>query len=623
MRRRDLLSLAASTSAAALAPAALAQVRKAPGPVDRAAERGPQADAGPLAPLWDAFLQEDLVISPEFATSLGLDKGRNAQLKSRLGDRSDAGRAAHRRLTDSQIARLRAAGRPAAGTLGAVDYDTVLYNLESDRGLLQFDFGTRGMSGEAEPYVISQLTGAYQGVPDFLDSQHRIDTAVDADAYLSRLEAFAVGLDADTQSFREDTGAGVIPPDFIMDTTLVQLKNARTTPENADVVTALARKAREKGLSPDYARKAQAIYAARIGPALDRQLAAVSAARPRATSAAGVGRLAQGAALYAAGLHASTTTQMKPEDIHALGLAQGKEVSARLDETLKANGLTRGTVAERVQGLYKDPAQLFPNTAAGKAQLLAYLNNRLTGVKAKLPQWFGHLPHYAVEVRPVPAAIDAGAPLAYTNFPAVDGSRPGIIYFNLHDLSEWPKFNLPSTLYHEGLPGHQLQGGVALENTSIPLLRRSLGFSGYQEGWALYAEQLADEMGMYADDPLGRVGYLKAQLFRCGRLVVDTGIHHYGWSRDKAVDYLMALDGDARGSTTREVDRYCVWPGQACAYKIGHTVINRIRDRSRAALGSRFDIRSFHDAMLRPGAMPLDVLDGVMARWTASGGAAG
>ncbi len=613
MRRRDMLAFTAS---AAFATGAAAQSHKTPSLVL------PRVREGTLDTLWTAFLAEDLQRSPEFATSLGLDKGVNAQLKSRLGDRSDAGRAAARRANASQIARLQAVARPAAGSLSAVDYDTVLYNLESDRGLLAFDFGTRGMSGEAEPYVISQLTGAYQGTPDFLDSQHRIDTTADADAYLSRLEAFATGLDADTASFREDTGAGVIPPDFIMDTTMAQLGKARTSPATADVVTSLERRTKEKGLSADYGRKAQAIYAERIGPALDRQLAAVKAVRPKAGSAAGIGRLKEGPALYAAGLRASTTTRMTPEEIHKLGLAQGADVSARLDGVLKAQGMTQGTVAARIQALYKEPAQLFPDTPAGKEQLLAYLNGRLSAVKAKLPQWFGHLPHYAVEVRPVPPAIDAGAPLAYTNFPAVDGSRPGIIYFNLHDISEWPRFNLPTTLYHEGLPGHQLQGGVALENTSIPLLRRSLGFSGYQEGWALYAEQLADEMGMYADDPLGRVGYLKAQLFRCGRLVVDTGIHHYGWSRDKAVDYLTGLDGDARGSTTREVDRYCAWPGQACAYKIGHTVINRIRDRSRATLGPRFDIRRFHDAMLRPGAMPLDVLDGVMTQWTAGGGVA-
>ena len=611
MRRRDLLSLAASASAAALASEVAPGVASA-----QATPEGANA-GGKLAPLWETFLQEDLQHSPEQATALGLDKGVNAQLKSRLSDASERGLEAARALNFSQLRRLQAVDRRSLSGLQAVDYDTVLYDRRAGARLLAFPFGT-GSTGEAEPYVLSQLTGSYQGVPDFLDSQHRIDGSPDADAYLSRLEAFAANIDRETARFREDTGRGMIPPDFLLDTALTQMAKGRTTPERADVVTSLERRAKDKGLSPDYGRRARAIYAERIGPALDRQIAAVKAVRPRAVHAAGIGARPQGSEIYAAGLHASTTTDMSAEEIHKLGLAQGAEVTARLDGVLKAQGMTQGTVAERVQALYKDPKQFFPATPAGKTELLAYLNGRLTAVKAKLPQDFGLIPHFAMEVRPVPPAIDAGAPLAYTNTPAPDGSRPGIIYFNLHDTAEWPRWNLPTTLYHEGLPGHQQQGGVALENHDIPLLRRAMYFSGYGEGWALYAEQLADEMGMYDDDPLGRVGYLKAQLFRCGRLVVDTGMHHYGWSREKAVAYLTGLDGDAVGSTTREIDRYCAWPGQACSYKIGHTIWNRLRTRAKTELGPRFDIRGFHDAGLKAGAMPLDVLDRVIADWTRS-----
>ena len=610
MRRRDLLLTAAAVGGASAAPA-LAQPGSASGTAPGAAPGD-----GALLALLDDFFAEQLRRNPEEATSLGLDKGRDAALKARLSDRSAAGVAAARSANADRLERLAHVERPALSPLRRVDYDTVIYNERAARRNLAFDFGGHDGFGGA-PYVLSQLNGAYQATPDFLDSQHRIDTAADADAYLSRLEAFATGIDADTDGFRRDTGAGVVPPDFLMDTTLVQLAKGRTAPENADVVTSLERRAKEKGLSDSYGARARRLYAERVGPALDRQIAAVRAVRPRAGHEAGVGRLKRGPEFYAAALHSSTTTDMTPEQIHALGLAQGAEVSARLDGVLRARGLTQGTVGERVRGLYKDPTLYYPNTPEGKRQLIAYLNGRLEAVKARLPRMFDHIPKFAVEVRAVPAAIDAGAPLAYTNFPALDGSRPGIIYFNLHDTAEWPRWNLPSTQYHEGVPGHQLQGGIALENTSIPTLRRALFFSGYGEGWALYAEQLADELGMYDDDPLGRIGYLKAQLFRCGRLVVDTGIHHYGWSREKAVDYLTGLDGDAVGSTTREIDRYCATPGQACSYKIGHTIWNRLRDRSRAALGPRFDIKGFHDAGLRPGAMPLDVLDRVVADWTA------
>jgi uncharacterized protein (DUF885 family) len=613
MRRRDFFSLAAATIAgpALRSSEAFAQDR---GELGAAAAEG---RSGRPDALWNQLLQEHLHRKPQAATELGLDKGENAALKFRLNDRSLAGRAADRAAIAERLRFLGRVDRTALQGLSAIDYDTVLYQARSAERLLAFDYGAED-GFEAAPYVLSPLNGAYRTVPDFLDSQHRIDSVADADAYLSRLEAFATGIEADTARFLTDAGAGVIPPDFLMDKTLVQLAKGRSTPEEADVVVSLERRVRQKGFSTHYAEAARRLYAERVGPAIDRQMAAVQSVRPRAGHEAGVWRLPNGAAFYAAGLHGSTTTDMTPEEIHKLGLAQGAEVSAKLDELLKAQGLNQGTFAERVQALYKDPKLFFPNTPAGKQELIAYLNERLAAVKARLPRHFLHIPHYAVEVRPVPAAIDAGAPMAYTTFPALDGSRPGIIYFNLHDTAEWPRWNLPSVLYHEGLPGHQLQGGVAQENTAIPILRRAMFFSGYGEGWALYAEQLADELGMYDDDPLGRIGYLKAQLFRCGRLVVDTGIHHYRWSREQAIAYLTALDGDAVSSTTREIDRYCAEPGQACSYKIGHTIWNRLRDRARRELGSRFDIREFHDTALAAGAMPLDVFDRMIADWTRS-----
>ncbi|HEX5378991.1 MAG TPA: DUF885 family protein, partial [Phenylobacterium sp.] len=254
----------------------------------------------------------------------------------------------------------------------------------------------------------------------------------------------------------------------------------------------------------------------------------------------------------------------------------------------------------------------YPNTDAGRAELLAGLQVKLKEVAARLPRMFAHLPHQQIEARRVPPAIQDGSPGAYSESAPMDRSRPGTINFNLKNTNEWPKWNLSSTLYHEGLPGHQLQGGLAQESPGIPAIRKNMYFSGYGEGWALYAEQLAAELGMYEDDPLGEIGWLKAQIFRAGRCVVDTGMHTMRWSREQAIEYLMALDGDAVGSTTREVQRYCAIPAQACSYKIGHTFWNQQRDRAKAALGDRFDIKAFHDAGLLSGAMPLDVLADVI-----------
>ena len=279
--------------------------------------------------------------------------------------------------------------------------------------------------------------------------------------------------------------------------------------------------------------------------------------------------------------------------------------------------MTKGTVGARMAALYADPSQLYPNTDAAKADAIAYCNKRLADIRPRLPGVFNRMPDYRFEVRRVPAATEAGAASAFSQAPPLDGSRPGLVYFNLHDSAEWPKFCLSTTVFHEGLPGHQFEGGLALGNAHLPLIRKASGFSGYGEGWALYAEQLADEIGMYDDDPLGRLGYLKFQLFRANRCVVDTGLHHLRWSREKAIDYFVAQEGEARGFATREVERYCANPGQACSYKLGHTVFTGIRAKAKAAMGARFDIKAFHDTVLNCGRVPLDILQRVGDDWIA------
>jgi uncharacterized protein (DUF885 family) len=587
----------------------------APWAAARAQAPSSAAEDARLNSLFDAFFQEDLRENPEGATQLGLDTGANADLKSRLRDDSAAGIAAAKALNADQLRRLLAIDRGALTTAGKVNRDTVLYTRQSASAVMAFDFG--GNSFGPSPYVVSQLTGAYQSVPDFLDTKHRIAEAADADAYLARLEAFAVQLDQNTDRMVHDAGVGVIPPDFILETALVQMTATRKPADDSILVASIRRRAAEKGLADHYGDDAARIYNEKILPALDRQIAETRRQRALATHDAGVGHFKDGPAFYAAALHATTTTALKPDEVHKLGLDQGAEISARLDDLLKARGLTRGTVGQRIAALYRDPAGLYADTDDGKAQAIAYCNDRLAAIRPRLPTRFKRLPPYAFEVRRVPTALEAGAATAYSQAPALDGSRPGLVYFNLHDTAEWPKWTLPTVVFHEGLPGHQLEGGLALSNTSLPLIRKTIGFSGYAEGWALYAEQLADEMGMYDDDPMGRIGFLKAQLFRAGRCVVDTGIHHLGWSREKAIAYFIDLEGDAPGLATREVERYCATPGQACSYKIGHTVWTRARARAIAALGARYDIKDFHEAGLACGRVPLDVLDGVIDAWVA------
>jgi uncharacterized protein (DUF885 family) len=480
----------------------------------------------------------------------------------------------------------------------------------------RFDFGGSAFSPSA--YVLSQLTGVYQSVPDFLDTKHTIATAEDADAYLSRLSAYGDQLNADTDRLRHDVGLGITPPDFILDLTLEQMGKTREPADKALVVTSIARRAAEKGLGARYGVDAAKIYNENVLPALDRQLAETKKLRAGAVHDAGVWRFKEGPTFYEAALHSTTTTKYSPDEVHKIGLDQGKEISARLDGLLKAQGLTQGSVGQRIKHLYADPAQIFPNTDAGKVEAIAYCNRRLDEIRPRLPSAFKRLPPYKFEVRRVPPQTEAGAASAFSQGAALDGSRPGIVYINLHDSAEWPKFCLSTTIFHEGLPGHQLAGGLALSNTGLPLIRKSAGFSGYGEGWALYAEQLADEIGMYDDDPLGRIGYLKFQLFRANRMVVDTGIHHMRWSREQAIARFVESEGEAPGFAAREVERYCATPGQACSYKLGHTTIVNLRSRAKAALGPKFDIKDFHEAVLAGGNVPLDILDQTGDAWIAA-----
>ena len=567
------------------------------------------ADTAPdpaLAALFDKLFQDSLRGNPERATLLGLDKGANADLKSKLSDRSAAGRAQAKALNAGQLAALKAF---AAGRLGPVDrinYDTVLYLRESAVSIDAFDFG--GAAFGASPYCVSQLTGAYQSVPDFLDTKHAIATAEDAEAYLSRLGAFARQIDDDTEQMRHDAGLGVVPPDFILDLTLAQLTAVQVPAEQSLLVKSIGRRAAEKGLDSGYQAKAAEIFSSQIAPAVARQIEQAKRLRAQAVHDAGVRRLPSGEAFYAACLRASTTVSKTPEEVHRFGLDQVKELSARLDPLLKAQGLSSGTVGERLAALSRDPRYLFPDTDAGKADIIAFCNMRLDAVRPRLPALFKRIPGYQFEVRRVAPATEPGAALAFSQAPPLDGSRPGLVYFNLKNSADWPKFTLETTVFHEGLPGHQLESGLALSNKNLPLIRKSGSFSGYGEGWALYAEQLADEMGMYDDNPLGRIGYLKAQLFRAARCVIDTGLHHFGWSRERAIAYFVEVEGHPEGGAASEVERYTVNPGQACSYKLGHAVFAGGREKARQALGARFSIQDYHEAVLSSGRVPLDIL---------------
>jgi uncharacterized protein (DUF885 family) len=596
-RRQFLGNLLTASSGAALYAAGI------PG-ISWAAEN---AGGEQLNALLDTFFHEDLLRAPERATLLGLDKGEMAGLRAKLADRSAAGIAAGKAATADQLKRLKALDRAALTGIDAVNYDCVAYVLEQrDHINKKFDWGA---TWERSPYVISQLTGTYQSLPTFLDTKHPLNTQEDVDAYLARMEGFATALDNDTEAFNRDVGRGVVPPDFLLTTTLTQIEALETPSDESILLVSLAKRAGK--LPGDPLPAARKIWNEKIAPAIERQWGAVKQARAKAKHDAGVWHVKDGDSWYGEFLQANTTTKMTPDEIHKMGLEHAAELTAKIDGILKEQGMTQGGVGARIKGLYTED-RFYPNDDEGKKQLVSDLQARLEAVVAKLPAYFHEMPKAKAVVMRVPQTIEAGAPSAYYQPAALDGSRPASIYFNLHDTHEWPKWALPSTLYHEGMPGHHMQNAIAQETQGLPRYRSSMFFSGYGEGWALYAEQLADEMGVYEGDPLGRVGYLKDQLFRAGRLVIDTGMHAKKWTREKAVAYMVDLIGDAESSVTREVDRYCAWPGQACSYKIGHAVWNKLRTEAKTALGDKFDIRDFHHVGLTSGSMPLDVLSKVM-----------
>ena len=600
MHRRQFLEASALVGAAVALPSA--------------AWGAATAEDARLAALLDGFFNEGVDENPQQASSLGLDKGARAPLKSQLNDYSADGKAQQAARVKDRLARLRTIDRTALSAAPQLDYDVVAFDLSrSVAAETRFGFGSA--RGNFQPYVISQQQGPYRSVPDFLDSTHKITGADDAESYLARLAAFPKALDDSLARQMSDAARGVFAPDFALDVTLQQLHALRRQPAGQTVlVESLVRRARAAGLMADYAPRATAIVEGEVFPAFDRHIAAITQLRAKATHEAGVWRLPDGEAYYAAGVKSSTTTELSPADVHGLGLAQVAEISGRLDTMLKAQGLTKGSVGARLTALGARPDQRHANTDAGRAELLAALNAQIKLAYPRLPAAFGTLPKAPIEVRRVPEFIQEGASNGYYQGAAIDGSRPAAYYINLKNTAEWPKFSLPTLTYHEAVPGHHLQVSIAQESTDIPLLRRRGGYSAYSEGWALYAEQVADELGLYDGDPLGRIGYLQSFLFRAARLVVDTGIHYKRWSREKATDYLVTTTGFARGRAQREIDRYCVGPAQALSYKVGHTQWAKLRDAVKAKQGAKFDQRAFHE-VLRQGAMPLVILERVvMAR---------
>ncbi|GAA0765039.1 DUF885 domain-containing protein [Brevundimonas olei] len=606
-RRRLLMSVAAGGALAAVGPVrALASTALT--------QAAPNAATTAFHALLDRIADEMLLSDPELLTMLGMDRGPKADARFKLSDRSQAKIDADKAKFVDAMKAVKAIDQGQLNAADQVYYDTLEFF--GDTVMTGYDFPYGG-GFSPSPYTVSQLGGAYQQIPDFLDSQHRIETADDAEAYLSRLSAFAAGMDAERARMQAEFAAGAVPPDFVIDRTLTQMDAITGTAVADSVMTkSLARRTAEKDISGDWAARAEAILTNEVYPAIQRQADAFKTVRPNATHDGGVWRLPDGEAYYRFGLKYYTTSSMTPDEVHQMGLDQVAEISARTDALLKAQGLTQGSVGARVAALGEDARFVYPNTDEAKDELIQELNAQMVAIQARMPEYFGRLPKSPCDIKRVPVAIEAGAPGGYYMPPALDGSRPGAYYINLRDTAEWPKWTLPTLTYHEAVPGHHFQIALQQEKPDTPLLMKVMGFSAYSEGWGLYAEQLADEIGAYENDPFGQIGYLQSLMFRAARLVVDSGLHHKRWSREQGIRYMVDTLGDQESSIATEVERYCVWPGQASSYKVGHTTWVRLREDAKKRLGGRFDIKGFHDTGLNLGGVPLTVLERTMNAWT-------
>jgi uncharacterized protein (DUF885 family) len=557
--------------------------------------------------LLDSIAENLLRLSPESATSLGIDKGEHAALRSQLSDRSAAGQRRVAETLRADLTRVNAIDTAALDHSTRTSVEVVRSAYATALEGFALPYGDVAVGGwRNTPYVVIQNVGAYLDVPRFLDSEHQINDASDAEAYLSRLQSYPKQLDGELARAADARAKGLVPPDFLLDKALGQLKQSVDgARKGGGLVESIERRTREKNIPGNWAERARAIVQQDVVPALERQVAELTAERALAKSAPGMWAQPGGDAYYAWALKASTTTTMTPDEVHQMGLEELRALQGRMDPILKSLGYTKGSVGERMQALGKDPRYKFSPGDKGRAEIMAFIEERVRIIRTKLPQMFNTLVKGNLEVRRLPPEEEPGAPGAYGGAGSIDGTIPGKFWINLRTTDLHTKFDLPDLTHHEAIPGHVWQGEYA---NKLPLIRTLLSFNAYSEGWALYAQQLADEFGVYDDFPAGRLGYLQGIAFRACRLVVDTGLHAKRWSREQGVRFFVEENGSKEEEVRSEVDRYCSWPGQACGYKVGHSEINRQREKAKAALGPKFDIKAFNDAVVLGGNVPMDVL---------------
>ena len=491
---------------------------------------------------------------------------------------------------------------------------------------------------ESEPffyhdYPVNQMFGVQNNLPSFLESAHKLRNASDADAYISRLSKFDTKFDQVLEGLKIREDMGIIPPRFVIDRVLnemkgftgqgqpkIELEKGDDDPIHKNILYANFKdkidtlKALSDADKKELNDRVEVEMRATVFPAYQKLINYFTVLREKANDDDGVWKFPDGDKFYRYMLKQNTTVSLDPEEIHNIGLSEVSRVEKEMREILISQGYkdTTKTIGEVVQSLNKEERFLYPNDDEGRKQALAEYNRLLDDISNNLDSAFDVRPKASLEVKRVPAFKEEGSAGAYYSGPPVDKSRGGTFYVNLRDMHEIVKFGMKTLAYHEGIPGHHFQIAIQSELENVPMFRNILGFTSYAEGWALYSERVAWELGFYKNDPFGNLGRLQAEMFRSVRLVVDTGIHHKRWTRQQAIDYMVSKTGMPVSEVTTEIERYIVMPGQACAYKIGMLKILALREKAKTALGDTFDIRKFHNVVLKNGSVPLDVLESIV-----------
>ncbi|GGD74980.1 DUF885 domain-containing protein [Lacimicrobium alkaliphilum] len=571
----------------------------------------------------DRYTQQFLALQPALATMLDIpEELAGGPYNHRLPDYSAKGMQAVQQLMAEALASLEKADNQQLDEDTRRHVNIVKVILAYYAGDKDYSAGYIDTWAGHLPYIINQISGPLIDIPKLMQVQQPVTNAAQAEAYLQRLEALEQMTNQVVAKFQQDQQQGVRLPANLIPGTLDYFERfVAPQPSEHSLVTSFAKRLENVESLADQrqalADKAAQLIATKIYPAYQRAQQVVADSVEQAPEGDGIWAQPGGEGFYQHALTYLGDTQMSAEQVHQTGLDEVDRISTEMDTILKANGYEEGTVGERMVALASEPQFLFGDSDEGRQALLDSLNVEIDAIMEMAPSLFATMPSQSVEVRRIPKVSEKGEAGGFYTPPSMDGKRPGIYWINLRDMSAVPSFGLKTLTYHEAVPGHHFQIALNMAQQDIGLMRQNAPFNAFVEGWALYSELVAEEMGMYQDDPFGDLGRLQAELYRAVRLVVDTGLHAKKWTREQAIEYFHTATGTSMTDVVAEVERYMAWPGQALGYKLGMLKLVELRDMARQQLGEDFDLKFFHDLILLPGARPMSIVEQDVKNWIA------